>query len=174
LKQSCAKSQKKRSSETKRGLTLPWVKSRYCFADKGINADSRMRALCLLIALLSSATIGLVKAKAPNPGWEDFPRVLAAKRVMVMVVSSPDDSTLIVYVRDRGYLLLVASEPMLISMKGQSPKHFSYAECVGLEISLLLYEKTNQQVLSFELVPQVGYKWQIRLKSVQPLETTSA
>ena len=135
-----------------------------------------MRTLCLLIALLSSATIGLAEVKkAPNPrGWEDFPRVLAAKRVMVTVVSSPNDSTLIVYVRDRGYLLLAASEPMLISIKGQSPKHFSYAECVGLEISLLLYEKTNQQVLSFELVPQVGYKWQIRLKSVQPLETTSA
>jgi hypothetical protein len=63
---------------------------------------------------------------------------------------------------------------MLISMKGQSPKHFFYAECVGLEISLLLHEKTNQQSLSFDLVPQAGYAWQIHLKSVQPLVMTSA
>ena len=92
-----------------------------------------MRTLCLLlIALLSSAAIGLAEVKkASKPRWEDFPRVLAAKRVMVTVVSSPNDSTLIVYVRDRGYLLLVAAEPMLISIKGQSPKHFFYAEYVG-------------------------------------------
>ena len=74
---------------------------------------------------------------------------------MVTVVSSPNGSTLIVYVRDRGYLLLVTSEPVLILMKGQSSKHFFYAECVGLEISILLHEKTNQQSLSFDLVPQV-------------------
>ena len=65
-----------------------------------------MQTLCLLIALLSSATIGLVEAKTPHPGWEDFPSVLAANRVMVTVVSIPSDSALIVYVRDRGYLLL--------------------------------------------------------------------
>jgi hypothetical protein len=135
-----------------------------------------MRTLCLLIALLSSATIGLAEVKkTPNPpGWKDFPRVLAAKRVTVTVVSIPGDSALIVYVRDRGHLLLLASEPMLISMKGQSPKHFFYAERVGLEISILLNEKTHQQSLSFDLVPQVGDAWHIHLKSVQPLVMTSA
>ena len=63
---------------------------------KSINADSRMRTFCLLIALLSSATIGLAEVKkTPNsPGWKDFPSVLAAKRVTVTVVSIPGESAL--------------------------------------------------------------------------------
>lgn len=92
--------------------------------------------------------------------WEDDPRVLSSERIPVTVVATLNRLQIIVFVDNpKGYLLLTAREPI--------PRHFGYAQYIALEKSFLLYEKTGQRDVAFELVPPVGYKWQIPLKSVQ-------
>jgi hypothetical protein len=93
--------------------------------------------------------------------WENDPRVLSSERIPVTVVATVNRFQIIVFVdKPKGYLLLTAREP--ISM------HFGYAQYIALEKSFLLYDKTGQRDVAFELVPPLGYQWQIPLKSVQP------
>src|SRR5260370_4154191 len=104
---------------------------------------------------------------SPTPDWSDFLRVLSSKEIIVSVGSIPSDSTLIVSAY--GYkcsLLLTAYEPMLVKIKGQATsKHFSYAEVLTLEISLVMDDRTGQRRLAFSLLPAVGYSWRIQIKN---------
>jgi hypothetical protein len=109
---------------------------------------------------------------SPTPNWSDFLRVLSSKEIIVSVGSIPSDSTLIVSAYGyKGSLLLTAYEPMLVKIKGQAtPKHFSYAEVLTLEISLLMDDRTGQPSLAFSLLPTVGYSWRIPIKSAVVLQ----
>jgi hypothetical protein len=51
----------------------------------------------------------------------------------------------------------------------QVPKHFSYAERVGLDINLVVDDRTGQRSSLFTIVPLIDQKWHISIKSVQPL-----
>jgi hypothetical protein len=50
-----------------------------------------------------------------------------------------------VHVRDKGDLFLTAYEPM--------PKRFSYAQVLGLEVELLLYDASGRKDIAFTLAP---------------------
>lgn len=89
---------------------------------------------------------------------------------MAAVVAVPNATRIIIHLDrqmgafDKGELLLTTSEPM-----GQ---HFTYAQVIGFEAAILLYTSGRKGV-DFTLVPLVGYKWQIGIKSAHPCATLS-
>ena len=127
-----------------------------------------MKTALLLVALLfasSSESFALSATKEAHSFWQMCPRVLATKRILVTVVAVPDPTHVAVYVESKGELLLTAYEPMR--------EHFGYASVKGLEVTLLLSEVTRQQSLGFALVPPVGHKWRIPMKSAHVCATLS-
>jgi hypothetical protein len=102
--------------------------------------------------------------------WELDPRVLESKRVMATVVAVPSSTQIIIHLDqqmgafDKGELLLTTYEPMR--------QHFTYAQVVGFEAATLLYIGGRKEV-AFILVPLVGYRWQIGIKSAHPCVTHS-
>ncbi len=89
---------------------------------------------------------------------------------MAAVVAVPNATRIIIHLDrqmgafDKGELLLTTSEPM-----GQ---HFTYAQVIGFEAAILLYTSGRKGV-DFTLVPLVGYKWQIGIKSAHLCATLS-
>ena len=78
----------------------------------------------------------------------------------MIAVPSPTQIIVHVYGDGNGNLLLTAREPMR--------EHFHSGVMVGLEVALLLDEITGQQSLNLSLIPPVGYKWTVPLKSAHP------
>ena len=89
---------------------------------------------------------------------------------MATVVAVPSSTQIIIHLDqqmgafDKGELLLTTYEPMR--------QHFTYAQVVGFEAATLLYIGGRKEV-AFILVPLVGYRWQIGIKSAHPCVTHS-
>jgi hypothetical protein len=126
-----------------------------------------MKTALLLAALLFSLSSKLPALDIGRPvrHWLELcPRVLESKRVMATVVAVPSSTQIIIHLDqqmgafDKGELLLTTGEPMR--------QHLTYAQVVGFEAAVLLHIRGNKDV-AFVLVPLVGYKWQIGIKSVR-------
>jgi len=132
-----------------------------------------MKTALLLVALLFAlgSKLDALDVGTPVHHWLDLcPRVLESKRVMATVIVVPSSTQIIIHLDqqmgafDKGELLLTTYEPM--------GHHFTYAQVIGFEAATLLYTSGRKGV-AFTLVPVVGYKWQIGIKSAQPCATLS-